>query len=77
MQRELRNQPPNLAPPVQPPLLVSRREAARLLSCDVSTIRRLERDGELTPIRLNKRSKWGRVYFENEEILALVRSRRG
>jgi hypothetical protein len=62
------------SPDLTKPLLVSRREAARLLGgVDLSTIRRLELDGQLRPIRLNKRSPTARVYFRYQEVVALAK----
>jgi hypothetical protein len=53
------------------PLLVSRKDAARLLgNVDVSTIRRLENAGVLHPIRLDPRSPRAQVFFKYEEIIA-------
>ena len=53
-------------------LLYTRRQVAELLGdCDISTIRRLERDGSLKPIRLS-RSKSGMVFFRAEDVHALV-----
>jgi len=56
-------------------LLVSRKDAARMLgNVDVSTIRRLEKEGLLKPKRLNPRSPTAQVFYaiENVEAVALV-----
>jgi hypothetical protein len=55
------------------PLLYSRRDAAHLLSCSVDTLIRLERQGDLSPIRINKKSPTASVYYRREQLLALAR----
>jgi hypothetical protein len=53
--------------------LYSRRYAARVLgNVHVSTIIRLERKGLLRPIRLNKHSQTGQVFYRVEEVMALL-----
>ena len=60
------------------PLLVSRKDAGYLLGgVDVSTIRRMEKAGLLTPVRLNPRSATGSVYFRYDDIVAYVASLQG
>jgi hypothetical protein len=54
------------------PLLYSRRDAAHLLSCSVETLIRLERQGDLNPIRINKKSPTASVYYRREELLKLA-----
>ena len=49
--------------------LVCRKEASRLLGVSVETVRRLERDGILKPIRLRRR---GNVFFRLSDIYALI-----
>jgi hypothetical protein len=58
----------------EPPLLYSRRDAAHLLSCSVETLIRLERKGDLTPIRINKHSPKASVYYPREELLGLAKA---
>jgi hypothetical protein len=54
-------------------LLFTRAQVARLLGgVDVSTVRRLERDGRLRPIRLNKKSTSGMVFFAASDVNRLV-----
>lgn len=56
----------------QASILCTRAEAARLLACSVATVIRLQRDGQLSGLRLtNKRT--GQVYFRREDILALIK----
>jgi hypothetical protein len=51
-------------------ILLSRRDTALLLGrIDVSTVRRLEREGKLTAIRLRKN---GRVYYALDEAILLT-----
>jgi MerR HTH family regulatory protein len=56
----------------EPPLLYSRRDAAHLLSCSIETLRRYERVGLLDPVRLNKLSRKGSVYYRRAQLLALA-----
>jgi predicted DNA-binding transcriptional regulator AlpA len=49
--------------------LICRKEAARLLGTSVATVRRLERDGLLKPIRLRRN---GNVFFRLSDIYALI-----
>jgi hypothetical protein len=59
--------------PISRPLVVPRTTTAALLGgVDVSTIRRLEKAGLLTPIRLNKRSATGQVFYSYAEVVALA-----
>lgn len=56
-------------------LLYSRKDVARLLGgIHVSTVARLEKQGQLHPIRLNRFSPNGQVYFRADEVLALIES---
>jgi hypothetical protein len=57
------------------PLLHTRSQAARMLSVSVSTLRRLEQEGVLTPIKLNK-SPSGMVLYRHRELFALAGGRR-
>jgi hypothetical protein len=53
-------------------LLYTRRQVAELLGgVDVSTVRRLEREGRLTPIRLTGR-KTGQVFLRAEDVRKLI-----
>jgi hypothetical protein len=53
-----------------PERLVSRKEAARLLAnISIASIRRLEKDDILPPVRLRRR---GSVYFRLSDVLALI-----
>jgi hypothetical protein len=55
------------------PLLVKRRDAARMLgNVTTTTIRRLEKDGLLHPVRINPRSPVAMVFFKYDEIVALA-----
>jgi hypothetical protein len=55
-------------------LIFTRRQVAQLLGgIDTSTVRRLERDGRLRPIRLTGR-KTGQVFFRAEDVYALIAS---
>jgi hypothetical protein len=55
-------------------LLYSRRQVAELLGgITVATVRQLEREGRLTPIRLTGR-KTGQVFFTDENVRALIKS---
>jgi hypothetical protein len=54
-------------------LLVNRRDAARMLgNVTTSTIRRLEKEGLLHPVRINTRSPVAMVFFKYEEVVALA-----
>lgn len=55
------------------PLLVSRRNAAIMLG-DVSlaTLRRMEKDGILIPIRLRPNAPTGEVYYKIENVHAVA-----
>jgi hypothetical protein len=54
-------------------LLYTRRQAAELLG-DVSlaTLKRLEDEGVLRPVRLNKRSATGQVFYRHSNLMAVV-----
>ena len=57
-------------PPTQNQWLYTRSQAAELFGTSLDTIRRLERSGRLTPVRLT--SDQGTVFLRREELLALV-----
>jgi hypothetical protein len=55
------------------PLLVSRKDTAVMLGgVDISTIRRLEKEGLLIPKRLNPRSPTAQVFYSYENVLAVA-----
>jgi hypothetical protein len=59
-----------------PQLLYSRAQAARLLgNVCVMTVVRLEKRGLLTPVRLDRRSKSGQVFYRHSDLIALVNGR--
>ena len=63
--------PPNLS---SSPLLVSRRDAADALGgVSVATLIRLEKQGVLKPVRLNKNSSTAQVFYRGEDINALAK----
>jgi hypothetical protein len=62
----------NNGPFEPPPLLHTRQQAARLLSCSVATLQRLEKSGLLTAIKLNKQSPAGQTYYGHAELVALA-----
>jgi hypothetical protein len=39
------------------------------------TLRRLEKDGDLQPVKLNKRSATGQVFYRGSDLLRLVQAR--
>jgi hypothetical protein len=54
-------------------LLYSRVQARRLLgNVSIATLKRLEADGQLTPIRLNKRSPVAQVFYRSSQVRALA-----
>jgi hypothetical protein len=55
-------------------LLVTRQDAARLLSCSTSTLWRMEREGRLTPIKLST-SQNGQTFYNSADLLLLSRGR--
>jgi hypothetical protein len=59
------------------PLLYSRDQTGRLLNVSVATVKRLEAQGLLTPIRLNKRSATGKVFHRRNEVFALAQAQEG
>jgi len=64
--------------PIAPPLLVSRKDAARMLGgVDVSTVRRLEKAGILVPKRLNRRSPTAQVFYAYENVVAAAQGEGG
>jgi hypothetical protein len=62
------------SPPSSRQLLCTRKDAAELLRCSVSTVVRLEHQGTLKPLRLT-RSPSSQIYLRMEDILALVEQR--
>lgn len=52
-------------------LLVDRKQAAQLIGCALNTVRRMEDDKRLTPVRL-RRGRASKVYYRRSQILALV-----
>ena len=54
------------------PMLVGRREAARLLSVCPNTVTNIQRRGELVPVRIG-----ARVLFDRRDLLAFIETRRG
>jgi hypothetical protein len=59
----------------QPPLLVERSEACRLLSISVATALRLEKVGRLKPVKLFP-SPNGRTFYSYELLRALANGER-
>lgn len=58
--------------PVQP-LLVKRAVACKMLGVEsIQQMMRLEENGILTPIRLNKKSESGRVFYNYAQVVALA-----
>jgi hypothetical protein len=57
-----------------PEALLYSREASRQLlgGISIASIKRLERNGELTPVRLNKRSPTAQVFYRRAQVLALA-----
>jgi hypothetical protein len=56
------------------PLLVTRTTARKMLGvASIIQMTRLEEQGTLTPIRLNKRSSVGRVYYNYAQLVALAK----
>jgi hypothetical protein len=54
-------------------LLYSREATRQLLGgVSIAFIKRLERGGELTPIRLNRRSPVSQVFYRRAQVLALA-----
>jgi hypothetical protein len=53
------------------PLLYTRSQAARLLSCSTATLVRLEQSGRLTPRKLYGQST-GRTYYLRDDLVALA-----
>jgi excisionase family DNA binding protein len=48
-------------PPAEPPLLISRKEAARLLGLTVRSLYTLERQGAFTPVRVGRSLRYRRA----------------
>jgi hypothetical protein len=56
-----------------PQLLIPRRAAALMLGgVSIASLKRLELKGELTPVRLNKRSPVSQVFYRRAQIFALA-----
>jgi DNA-binding transcriptional MerR regulator len=51
-------------------VLMTREQAASALNISIPTLRNLERDGSLRPIRL-RASKHSQVFYEEQQVLAL------
>jgi hypothetical protein len=75
--RALNTLPAARPPPMPelPPLLHTRQQAARLLSCSTATLIRLERAGALRPIKLNKETKVAQTYYAHSDLLVLASGR--
>jgi hypothetical protein len=58
-----------------PPLLHSRAQAARLLNCSTATLIRLERQGTLRRVKLNKASPTACTYYRRDDLIALAAGR--
>jgi hypothetical protein len=55
-------------------LLYTRRQAAEQLGgVSLATLKRLEEEGVLKPIRLNKRSATGQVFYRHSNLMAIAR----
>jgi excisionase family DNA binding protein len=54
------------------PLLVDRRETARLLGVSANTISNIQRRGELVPVRIGSR-----VLFDRRDVIAFIDARKG
>ena len=64
-----------LVEPDPQPLLYSREQARRLLGgVSSAMLKRLEAAGELTAVRLNKRSPVGQVFYRRAQVLALAQA---
>lgn len=57
--------------PTAAPLLVDRREAGRLLGVCPNTVSKLQRRGELIPVRIGCR-----VLFDRRDLLAFIDARK-
>jgi len=56
-------------------LLYTRRQVAEMLGgVDIATIRRLEQQRKLTPVRLTGKKNSGQVFFKHENVVALIAS---
>jgi hypothetical protein len=54
-------------------LLYSRKQAAELLgNISLATLKRLEDEGILEPVRLNKRSATGQVFYRHSNLMAVA-----
>jgi ribosomal protein S25 len=55
-------------------LLYTRRQAAELLgNVSLATLKRLEEEGILKPVRLNKRSTVSQVFYTHSNLMAVAR----
>ena len=54
-------------------LLYSREATRQLLGgISIASLKRLEHNGELTPVRLNKRSPTAQVFYRRAQVMALA-----
>jgi hypothetical protein len=58
-----------------PPLLVPRKEAARLLGCSTALLIRLENRGLLQAIKLNRESRSACTFYKRDDIVLLASGR--
>jgi hypothetical protein len=65
--------PPTFSEP--PPLLHTRAQACRMLSCSTATLIRLEQSGRLRPIKLNPDKKAAQVYYAHTDLILLASGR--
>ena len=68
-------EPPLTAAPETPPLLHTRAQAARLLNCSTATLIRLENQGALRAVKLNKESPTACTYYRRDDLIALASGR--
>lgn len=52
--------------------LVDRKQAEIILQTSYSTIRRMERDGTLTPVKLRPTKKSPKVFYRKHQVYALI-----
>ena len=60
--------------PVTQRLLVTRQEAARMLSCSCSTLWRMEKENRLRPIKLSSKQN-GQTFYASTDLLLLASGR--
>jgi len=60
----------------EPGALLFSREATRHLlgGISIASVKRLEHQGELTPVRLNKQSASAQVFYRRAEVFALAQA---